>query len=51
MKNKSLLETNVYRKPHKDLGENTSESLKSQSGCRMHKKWYSCSDGFGKVID
>ena len=33
MKNKSLLETNVYRKPHEDLGEYNSKNLRDLFNC------------------
>ncbi len=49
MKNKSLLETNVYRKPHEGLGEYTSKHLKDLFDCQIHKGWYSCDEGYGKV--
>lgn len=49
MKNKSLLKTNVYRKPHESLGEYTSKKLRDSHNCQIRKGWYSCDEGFGKV--
>jgi len=49
MKNKSLLETNVYRKPHEGLGEYTSKTLRDLFNCQIHNGWYSCNEGYGKV--
>ena len=49
MKNKSLLETNVFRKPHEGLGEYTSKNLRDLFNCQIHKGWYSCDESYGKV--
>ncbi len=49
MKNKSLLETNVYRKPHEGLGEYTSKYIKDLLNCKTLEGWYSCDEGNGKV--
>ncbi len=49
MKNKSLLETNVYRKPHEGLGEYTSKNLRDSFNCQIYNGWYSCDEGYGKV--
>lgn len=49
MINRSLLETNVYRKPHVDLGDDTSQRLRDLHKCQVQDGWYSCDEGQGKV--
>ena len=51
MNNKSLLKTNIYRKPHEKLGEHANQSVKDSFGCHVQNGWYSCDEGYGKVID
>ncbi|CAF0989674.1 unnamed protein product [Adineta ricciae] len=50
MINNSLLETNVYRKPHKHLGEYISKHLQDLFNCTTNNEWYSCDEGFGKEM-
>ncbi|CAF1499290.1 unnamed protein product [Adineta steineri] len=50
MINRSLLETNIYRKPHEALGEFSSDDLRKLFNCKIRDKWYSCHEGHGKEM-
>ncbi|CAF1590392.1 unnamed protein product, partial [Didymodactylos carnosus] len=48
--NRSLLTTNVYRKPHVKLGEYVTIDLQRLFNCSTHYGWYSCDDSYGKTM-
>ncbi|CAF1552146.1 unnamed protein product [Didymodactylos carnosus] len=48
--NKKLLETNVYRRPHKGLGEYDDGDVQRLFNCSVVGGWTSCGNGNGKQM-
>jgi hypothetical protein len=50
MFNRSLRTTNVWRKPHRSLGEYEENNLKDLFNCTVYGGWPSCREGNGKEM-
>jgi hypothetical protein len=50
MLNRSLRATNIWRKPHRYLGEYEGKDLKELFKCKLYGGWPSCDDGNGKEM-
>ena len=50
MFNRSLRDTNLWRKPHRYLGEYEENDLKDLFKCKSYNNWPSCNEGNGKEM-
>jgi hypothetical protein len=50
MLNLSLRATNLWRKPHPDLGEYAEQNLKDLFKCKIYDDWPACEEGNGKEM-
>ena len=48
--NRSIRQTNLWRKPHAGLGEYAEEDIQKLFKCKVYDGWPSCAEGNGKEM-